>query len=106
MSDAVSDQMTYAGEPANLNSYMSDGQESQFRSTFQDECCAHCRFWKELDGPWFNEAVSKALKEGVPWYEGDCHRHAPVVIVPKTEENTPWWPKTQYGEWCGDFERS
>lgn len=55
----------------------------------EEPLCGHCKYWDVRD----HERETK--------HTGDCVRHAPIAIV----KFTTGWPKTQGGNWCGDFER-
>lgn len=94
----------YAGVPVKLGTYLTEEQETLFRSTFPDECCSGCRFWDANEGPAWDVQWSEAMGRPVPMFQGQCKRHAPVALAhDELDNDVPWWPETDCRDWCGDF---
>jgi hypothetical protein len=57
------------------------------------EACGSCRYWK------------REKKSGA----GQSHRHAPQSIAFAVDEKLRYechFPKTESGDWCGNFQRA
>lgn len=63
--------------------------------------CGNCRFWMNNN------------ERG----HGDCRRYAPRPVVgrqaiewgnvpggPEDVDQEPWWPRTHFETWCGDYQ--
>jgi hypothetical protein len=82
-------------------SYLTDEELQKFRESEngQDKC-ARCRFWFPYEPPSWGEMSTTFVH-----FEGGCHRHSPVIVeVEGCEEDTSLWPKTDWNDWCGDFD--
>ena len=53
--------------------------------------CRNCRFW---------EGKADATRNSY----GDCRRYAPRAIVGTQGAAATKWPRTNPGDWCGEFE--
>ena len=59
----------------------------------EDEKCEKCAFWRNPHR-WIDEYM-------VTWCDGECHRNPP-----STNGHLSYFPRTQSGNWCGEFKRT